>query len=34
MENQKINVLIGETEAEDDAVMDELEDELLSQDWD
>lgn len=34
MENQKINVLIDETEAEDDAVMDELEDELLSQDWD
>jgi hypothetical protein len=34
MENQKINVLIDETEQEDDAMINELEDELLSQDWD
>ena len=34
MENQKINVLIDETEAEDEAMIAELEDELLSQDWD
>lgn len=34
MENQKINVLIDETEQEDEAMIAELEDELLSQDWD